>query len=267
MNPFGLLQKTVIALMAMALVSCGSESEAPSPANTSASSASTDKPASTSEATDTVASLEQKVAGLWRYTGLRTGDGTDMPLTGIFLFKDDVFLQQATFNSEPFDQAGSMAHAGPYRAEPATGSVHLVAQQTISLDPTAPSPISFTPDTDHDVTVTRMDDDLTLIFGMGTSTVQEFAYIGPGEGEVYSLNNGAFALVDGHFVLVHGDSASVTSGYGTYTKEGNALSLSVILWSEADEQSATNLKDVTLEATFDGTTLVLADGRAFQVAG
>jgi len=88
-------------------------------------------------------SLRQQVDGLWFYTGLTTSDGTDMPLTGIFLFKDGVFVQQAVFDGGSFDEAGSMAHAGPYRPEPATGSIHLVAEQTISVTPTDSPALSF----------------------------------------------------------------------------------------------------------------------------
>lgn len=264
MRHLTVLQSILLTMLALGLQSCGTESSAPT-TSPQAEPLVTDTP-TVDDARETVASLEQKTNGLWRYTGLTTGDGTDLRLTGIFLFKDGLFLQQAVFNSKPFDQAGSMAHAGPYRAEPETRSMHLVAEQTISLDPTTANPISFTPNTDHDVTVTRADESLTLIFGMGTSTVQEFSKVGPGEGQLYRLENGALALVDKHFILVDGSEDQVTSGYGTYEQEGESLSLQVIRWSEADAESATNLMDVALEATFDGQSLVLADGRAFRVS-
>lgn len=209
--------------------------------------------------------LEAQVNGLWMYTGLTTKDGTDLPLTGVFLFKDGFFLQQGIFNSEPFEAAGSMAHAGPTRPESATGSMHLTANQTISTDPTASPALSFRPDTEHDVTVTREGNALTLIFGMGTSTVQTFDWAGPGEGEVYTLENGAFALVDGHFILVDGDENSLTTGYGTYSKDGENLTLEVIRWAEADSAGAKNLRDVSLQASFDGSALTLDDGRIFKV--
>ncbi|MEM6576003.1 MAG: hypothetical protein AAF736_17135 [Pseudomonadota bacterium] len=264
MRHLTVLQSTLLMMFGLGLLSCSSEPDATPPA--SQPEPATAEPPAGQKMPETIASLEAKTSGLWRYTGLTTRDGTDLPLTGIFLFKDGLFLQQAVFNSEPFDQAGSMAHAGPYRAEPETGSMHLVAEQTISLDPTTASPISFTPDTDHDVTVTRADERLTLIFGMGTSTVQEFSRVGPGEGQLYRLENGALALVDNHFILVDGSENQVTSGYGTYEQEGESLSLQVIRWSEAETDSATNLMDVALEATFDGQSLVLADGRAFRVS-
>jgi len=210
-------------------------------------------------------SIQEQVNGLWLYTGLTTSDGTDLPLTGIFLFKDGVFMQQAVFDGDSFDKAGSMAHAGPYKPEPATGSVHLVAEQTISIAPTDSPALSFRRDTEHDVTVTRNGDDLTLIFGMGTSTVQEFTYVGPGEGALYALENGALAFVDGYFILVDGDEDGVTTGYGTFEKLDDALSLKVIRWAETDGVKSTNLKDTVIKATFDGRSLILADGRSFQI--
>lgn len=256
-----------VLLLALVAVACDSRPEATTPAATKPT-----KPAP--EATEPAmtarkaaeSTIEEQVSGLWFYTGLTTGDGTDLPLTGVFLFKDGVFLQQAVFNEGPLEEAGSMAHAGPYNAEPATASVHLVAEQTISVDPTKDAPISFRPSTDHDVTVSRDADALTLIFGMGTSTVQEFSYVGPGNGEVYGLENGALAFVDDYFILVDGNNDSVTSSYGTYKKQGDAVTMNVIRWSEADSSSATNLKDTVVQATFDGQVLVLADGREFKVA-
>jgi hypothetical protein len=210
-------------------------------------------------------SIEEQVNGLWFYTGLTTKDGTEMPLTGVFLFKDGVFLQQAIFDSEPFEAAGSMSHTGPTRAEPATGSVHLIATQQISTAPGQSPALSFKSNSKHDVTVTRDGKNLTLIFGMGTSTVQTFEWVGPGEGELYSLENGSLALVDGHFVLVEGDESNAATGYGTYTQNGENLTLQVIRWAEAEASGARNLRDITLQAKFDGKTLSLEDGRSYIV--
>lgn len=212
---------------------------------------------------DAVPSLEQQVTGLWLYTGLTTGDGVEMPLTGIFLFKDGVFVQQAVFDGEVYEEQGSMAHAGPYM--PAEKSVHLVAEQTISIAPTEEPPMSFRANTEHDVTVTREGKNLTLIFGMGTSTVQKFEYVGPGEGDLYALEDGALALVDGYFLLVQGNENGEVTGYGTYEQEGQHLTLNVIRWAEADSSTATNLRDTTMQATFDGQTFTLEDGRSFPV--
>lgn len=208
-------------------------------------------------------STAEQVDGLWFYTGLTRSDGTEMPLTGVFLFKDGMFMQQSIFNGSPFEDQDSMAHAGP--VTPNDGWVHLVAEQTISTSPQQDTPYSFRPDTEHELAVTRNGDELTLVFGRGTSTVQTFERVGPGEGELYSLEDGTLALVDGHFVLVQGNESSSVTGYGTYEKDGEALTLTVIRWTEADAAGATNRQDVVVQATFDGEQLKLEDGRSFDV--
>ena len=40
--------------------------------------------------------------GLWEYTDLITSGGESLPLTGVFLIKDGMFLQQSIFNGESF---------------------------------------------------------------------------------------------------------------------------------------------------------------------
>lgn len=41
--------------------------------------------------------------------------------------------------------------------------------------------------------------------------------------------------------------------------------MQVIRWAESNSSSGTNLRETTLEASFDGKTLILADGRSFKV--
>jgi len=207
-------------------------------------------------------SAERMVGGLWEYTGLVSSAGNDMPLTGVFLFKDGIFLQQAIFEGEPFDEQGAMAHAGPYTSE--SDSVHLIAEQTISISPDQAPSLSFRQNTEHDLSVSRSGDRLTLVFGSGT--VQEFKYIGPGKGEVYALQDGALAFVDGYFILVQGDAEGSVSGYGSFDKDGENLQLKVKRWAEADDTRTVNRRDAEMRATFDGHTLTLADGRSFTVA-
>lgn len=208
-------------------------------------------------------SLEQQSKGLWFYTGLTSSNGEEMPLTGVFLFKDDVFLQHAVFNGEPIGEQGSMAHFGPYSVGPEF--IHLVAQQTISTAPNEDPPFTSRGLTEHDVTVSTSGDTMRLVFSKGTGTVQDFQRAGPGEGELYSLVNGALAFVDGHFVLVQGDEKSTVAGYGTFEKEGDSMVLNIIRWTEGDQSSASNLADTTMHATFDGQSFRLEDGRSFEV--
>ncbi len=261
-NNYRAVRRAALCVLSLLAAACGGADE---PGESGPGAAEAPAPAAaTAAVAEPSPSIAEQIDGLWLYTGLTTSDGTDLPLTGVFLFKDGRFVQQAVFDSGPFEAAGSMAHAGPATPEPETGSVHLVAEQTISIAPGEEPVLSFRRDTEHDVTVSRSGDALTLVFGMGTGTVQEFRYVGPGAGELYRLRGGTLALVDGYFILVDGDEDGVTSGYGTFERQAEALTLNVIRWAETDGSTATNLKSAVLEATFDGTTLELADGRSFQ---
>ena len=79
------------------------------------------------------------------------------------------------------------------------------------------------------------------------------------------MPNGALAFVDGYFVLVDGDDSGVVAGYGTFEKSGESMKLNVIRWTESDQSSASNLGDTGMQATFDGQTLTLENGRSFMV--
>lgn len=200
--------------------------------------------------------------GLWAYTALIAGGkGENMPLTGVILFKDGMFAQQSIFNSEPFDKAGAMAHAGPFGAGPL--GVHMTAEQTISIAPGKEKPLSFRRDTQHEISVARSGDEMTIQFGSGT--IQKFKRIGPADGRIHKLDKGVLALVDGHFVLVDGDESGVVTGYGTYKQSGTSYELDVTRWAESTPTNAVNKRDVVQKATFDGKQLKLADGRSFKV--
>jgi hypothetical protein len=207
--------------------------------------------------------LEQQVEGLWLYTGLTTSDGTDLPLSGIFLFRDGVFVQYAEYDGEPVKDQGAMAHAGSYSV---IGEfVHLFAEQTISTAPLESNPYNSRGITEHDIAVHRASNDLTLVFSKGTGTVQKFELVGPGSGAVYKLQNGALALVDGYFILVSGDENGTDTGYGKYKKDQDSLTLNIDRWTTADQSTASNIFDTSIKATFDGRSLSLEDGRSFQV--
>ena len=207
-------------------------------------------------------SLEQQVEGLWLYTGLITSTGEDLPLNGIFLFKNGFFVQYAQYKGEPAQAQGSMAHAGPYSA--GDNFIHLAAEQTISTAPSENPPLTYRGLTEHDVDVRRVNDELTLTF-RGSGTVQIFELAGPGEGKVYKLENGALAFVDGYFILVNGDENGVDTGYGRYESKNDAISLDITYWTSANKSSASNTNHTSMNATFDGQDLTLEDGRRFQV--
>ena len=207
-------------------------------------------------------SLEQRVEGLWFYTGLLTPDGEDLPLEGIFLFRDGVFVQYAQFTGGSPREQGAMAHAGLYLE--GDGFIRLVAEQTISTAPLTETPLTYRGLTEHEVEVKRKDEALTLTF-MRSGTVQKFVRVGPGEGKVYKLENGALALVDGYLVLVSGDENGVETGYGRYELEHDAVRLETACWTSAHQSSASNPNHTRMSATFDGKVLTLEDGRRFAV--
>ena len=208
-----------------------------------------------------IETTDQAVSGLWAYTGLTTSEGDDLPLTGIFLFHDGIFMQQSIFDDEPFEAQRVMAHVGPYTTGP--NAVTLNARRQIFVAPLEDTPLSYNSDQVHEIEVSRDNDALTLTFSTGT--VQTFERLGPGVGSVYPIEGGQFALVDDYFILIHGTPDGTVNGFGTYTRDGDDLELQVTRWSEGSPVSATNQRDVTLEATFDGVALTLEDGRKFEV--
>ena len=155
-----------------------------------------------------------------------------------------------------------MAHAGPYSA--GDDFIHLAAEQTISTAPSKIPPLTYRGLTEHEVDVRRVDDELTLTFTR-SGTVQIFELAGPGEGEVYKLDNGALAFVDDYFILVSGDEDGVDTGYGRYESENDAIRLNIDYWTSANKSSTTNTNHTSMNATFDGRDLTLEDGRRFRV--
>ncbi len=200
--------------------------------------------------------------GLWAYTALIAGGkGENMPLSGVILFKDGWFAQQSIFDGEPFEQQGAMAHAGPFGAGP--NGVRMTAEQTISIAPGKEQPLNFRHETQHDISVERSGDEMTIVFSTGT--IQKFKRIGPANGRIHKLDKGVLALVDGHFVLVAGDESGVVTGYGTYRQSGTSYDLNVTRWAESSPTKALNKRNFAQQATFDGKQLKLADGRSFRV--
>ena len=158
----------------------------------------------------------EAVEGLWAYTTLQSPGGEERPLTGIILFKDGIFAQQSIFDASPFEKQLAMAHAGPYRSGPR--GVHLVAEQTIAITPGEEMPLSFRKDTQHDISVDRKGDEMTIVFKTGT--IQKFRRIGPAEGKAeaagqkvsYARDRSMKATFDGKtFTLADGRSFRVES--------------------------------------------------------
>jgi hypothetical protein len=203
----------------------------------------------------------QAVEGLWAYDTLTSPGGEPRELTGFIFFGDGLFAQQSIFDEEPFEAQMAMAHAGTCDATPQ--GVHLVAEQTVSIFPEKEEPLSFRRDTQHDLAVSRSGDRMTLVFGSGT--VQTFERIGDGAGEIHRLQHGLLALVDGYLLLVDATEKGVTSGYGTFEKNGDAYDVAIVRWAETDGSRVSYRRDGTLRITFDGDRVRLPDGRSFAV--
>ncbi len=200
--------------------------------------------------------------GLWEYTGLVTGDGRSLPLTGIFLITDGMFLQQSIFNEEPFAEAGSMAHTGPFWAD--DRGVGLTSEQTLSLDPTADQVLRSAGVMQHTIDVAREDDKLTIVFGSGTT--QTLNRLGDAaDTRLYKFEDGALAFANGYFILVAGDEERVVSGYGRYRENGPELTFEVIRWAESDGATVINKRDIAMTAELDAEALRLDDGREFPI--
>ncbi len=202
------------------------------------------------------------VEGLWAYTTLIPGGEAPLEITGFIFFRDGLFSQQSIFDGEPFETQVAMAHAGTI--EPTPRGVHLVAEQTVAIAPEQDEPLSFRENTEHDLTVTRSGDELTLVFGSGT--VQTFARLGDGKGEVHTLENGLLALVDGYLLLVNATADGVASGYGTFEKQGNVYDVSIVRWAGTDGSEVDYRQDGRIQVTFDGERVTLPDGQSFAVS-
>lgn len=205
------------------------------------------------------------VEGFWHHDRLITSKGVELPIEGVFLMHDGEFLEQAVMGA-PLDTpaasgAEAMAHAGPY--EVTSNGVKLTAEQTIAIAETGATPLSFQPNTMHDITAQNTGDNLTLTFGSGT--VQTFTRIPATDIEITRLNNGRLALTGDRFVLVAGDENAVVSGYGSFVRRGDKLSLMATRWAESTRQKANIKSDTTVEATLSDTALTLADGRSFAI--
>jgi hypothetical protein len=199
------------------------------------------------------------IEGLWAYTTIAPGGENEAALTGLFLFHQGIFVQQAINDGEPFDEQMGQAHTGTYG--PAETGFEMVAEIAIGLAPSRG--LSLRRDTEHQISAEHRGEELALTFGSGT--VQNFKRVGDGEGEVFSLDDGRLALVDGHFVLVAAREGSVAAGSGSFTREGDSVSFHATRWFSVKGEEITYKKDEDVGAVFDGRTLTLADGTTFNV--
>jgi hypothetical protein len=184
-----------------------------------------------------------------------------MALTGMFLFHHGVFVQATINDGEPFEEQGGMAHTGTYK--PAEVGYEMIAELGIGVAPSRTPPLSLNLNSEHQINGEHRGEEMALTFGSGT--VQNFKRVGMGEGDVFTLDEGRLALVDGHFVLVAVRDDKVAAGSGTFEREGDSVSFQAIRYFYVNGEEVTYKKDEDVGAVFDGQTLTLADGTTFNV--
>lgn len=207
------------------------------------------------------AHASHEVEGLWNHDTLVSSNGKDIPLDGLFLFHDGVFIEQAVMGTPGSPGTEAMAHTGPF-TKTAEG-VALTAEQQIALAPATATASAFRADQHHLLKAENTGDHLTLTFGSGT--VQTFTRIPVRHLRAYAFAEGRLVLADTRFLLVAGTPEGSVSGYGLYDRTGDTLTLHAKRWAVSDEASAEIRADALITARFDGTTLDLGDGHRFTV--
>lgn len=207
------------------------------------------------------ATASHEVTGFWRHDELVSSGGENIPLAGVFLFQDGIFIQQAVMDTPTAKNSEAMAHTGPYTIT--DQGVKLTAAPTIAISATDDNPLSYRASTEHDLAAENTGDHLTLTFGSGT--VQTFTRIPMADNAtVYTFGNGRLALSGDRFILVAGDESGVVTGYGTYARDGGKIVFTADRWAESTAKKANIAVDATVEGTFDDSTLKIGE-RTFTV--
>ena len=202
------------------------------------------------------------IAGLWIYESLDRPQHGVQPLVGLFLFHDGWFIHQAMHGSEPMEQQLTDAHIGKYRIK-SDSVVEFDVQTGIVVTPAGDTLLAARSNTSHDVNYEVPGDNLFLSFANGAT--EKLVKVPTTKTKLISLDRGMLALTDEHFVLVTEPEGGWLAGSGRYEKNGSSLRLEVMRWFEVREGKAHYAADKTLEATFDGETLRLPEGRSFRV--
>lgn len=213
-------------------------------------------------ATQAQGATTEAIEGLWAYRSVAFADGIERRVTGLFVFKDGSFVQHVMHEGEPAQEQMTMGHAGVYTVAP-DGTLQLAADYSIIVEPKKAGSPRVRRNTRHRIVVARTGGSLSLKFESGA--IHKLDRAGEGDGVLHFLTDGAVAFVDGRFILVADAADRLTMGHGTFRSEGRTFSLDANRWVEAQRGHISYRRNVALQVIFDGSALLLDDGRSFRI--
>lgn len=199
---------------------------------------------------------EVDLEGLWRYRSIARQGAAEVPIDGLFLFRDNRFVQQSLNEGEPFERQLAQAHAGSYRME--EGKLRLVSEVGLVVDPTRHPPLDDRGATAHEAVTRRSGSVLTLTFATGT--VQKLERVGPGQGTIVPFDRGALALVDGHFLLAAQTADRAVAASGSFERRDGRLRLEAKRWFSIESGNPTYRRNQVVEALLGDNALTFPDG-------
>lgn len=201
------------------------------------------------------------VDGLWRYRTIGREGTPETAIDGLFLFCDGRFVQQSLNAGDPPERQLAQAHAGTFRLE--GDRLRLTAEIGLVIDPTKTPAVAARNNSEHAVAPTRAGDRLTLTFGTGT--IQRFERVGPGCGELFVLEDGALALVDGHFLLVVQRGDRSVAGSGRFERCGRTVKVRPDRWVSIEKAIHSYAMPAGRELTLETGAVRLPDGAIFAI--
>ena len=200
--------------------------------------------------------------GLWSYQTLQGKGKEPVGLTGLFVFHQGRFVQQAIHHGDPADQQMGQAHSGSYAS--VGTQLDLRAEVGLVTRPPRQPPLESRANSSHTLDVARDGDSLVITFGSGT--IQTFKRV-PLDGQVsiFKLDRGSLALVDDRFLLVAEKGNRSATGSGYFRRQGEHLHLKAQRWFAVNGDQVEYLFDEEVLAHFDGHSLSLPGDLTLQV--
>jgi hypothetical protein len=191
--------------------------------------------------------------GLWAYRTLQSANRPAVELDGLFLLHQGYFLQQSVNRGRP-EQRFGQGHVGTFRD--GREAIQLSATTGIIVDPSSTTPFSSRNNTEHEIHRERTGD--TLKFTFGTGTIQVFDRVPlAGPVEIHWLEGGGLGLADKYFILVVDSGQRQISASGTFTRNGNRLTLQGDRWIDVDQGKVTFREGQRVEASIEQDGILL----------